>query len=127
MSLTGTIRRPNRDPLGTVEEVEHHLSDAFPGVQFSYHAQEPPGLAALGLRLPLMLRLWLLAFVVKTRYPCYYGLFKRDNGGTVEFHFEAQEPVRWVKATLYGMTGGLDANFDRLFAATGWITVYPRF
>jgi hypothetical protein len=107
--------------------VKRHLSDAFPGARFSYHAQEPPGLAALGLRLPLMLRLWLLAFGVKTRYPRYYGLFERDIGGIVEFHFEAQEPVRWVWATSYGMTGGLDANFHRLFAATGWITVYPRF
>jgi hypothetical protein len=74
-----------------------------------------------------MLRLWLLAFGVKTRYPRHYGLFERDIGGTVEFHFEAREPVRWVRATSYGMTGGLDANFDRLSATTGWITVYPRF
>ena len=58
--------------------------------------------------------------------PCcvlHPGLFERDIGGIVEIHFEAQEPVRWVRATSYGMTGGLDANFDRLSAATGWITV----
>jgi hypothetical protein len=99
MALTGTIRRPDRRPLGTVEEVKRHLSEAFPGVRFSYHAQKPPGLAELGLRLPLMLRLWLLAFGVKTRFPRHYGVFERNIGGTVEFHFEAREPVRWVRAT----------------------------
>jgi hypothetical protein len=30
------------------------------------------------------------------------------------------------QSDLDGMTGGLDANFDRLSAATGWITAYPR-
>jgi hypothetical protein len=125
MSLTGTIRRRDRGPLGTVEEVKRRLSGAFPGVRFTYEAQEPPGLAAV--RLPLALRLWHSVFGVKARYPRHHGIFERDNSAVVEFSFEAREPVRWIRATSYGMTAGLDRNFDELSSATGWVTVYPRF
>jgi len=74
-----------------------------------------------------LLRLWLLIFATKTGYPNYHGYFERDNGGAVEFYFLAEQPVRWITATSYGMTAGLDADFDRLFSATGWKITYPRF
>ena len=75
----------------------------------------------------LLLRFWLSIFGTKTRYPHHHGYFESGNGGAVEFYFPAIEPVRWVTATSYGMTAGLDGHFDRLFAATGWKIVYPRF
>jgi hypothetical protein len=125
MSLTGTIRRSDRGPLGTVEEVKRHLSDAFPGTRFTYVASKPPAV----VRWPLRARLLFAVFGVRTRYPHHSGLFERDLGDPtfVQFYFEASEPVRWIRATSYGMTSGLDESFERLSAATGWVTVYPRF
>ena len=126
MSLRGTIRRPDNGALGPEEEVMRHLSDAFPGVRFEYEAEEPPGVARAYERMSLWLRLWLAVFGTKVRYPRRYGYFENGRGGGVEFHFVAEEPVRWIEATSYGM-GGLDENFDRLSAATGWKIAYPRF
>jgi hypothetical protein len=127
MSLRGTIRRPDNGPLGTVEEVKRHLSDAFPGTRFVYQAAEPPGVAEAHKNMPLFLRLWLSIFGERTNYPNHHGYFERDTGGTIEFYFEGREPVRWITATSYGMTAGLDDNFDRLSSATGWVIKYPRF
>ena len=127
MSLSGTIRRLDKGPLGTVQEVQQRLAEAFPGVRFVYEAQEPPAVA-MSLRMrPWFLRLWLAIFGVTTRYPRYQGCFERESGGAVEFYFEAKEPVRSIRTTCYGLTAGLDDNFDRLAAATGWTTVHPSF
>jgi hypothetical protein len=125
MSLRGTIRRPDKGPLGTVDEVKHHLSEAFPGVQFSYVAEEPCGLAEVRKNMSLLLRLWRLVLSERTRYPHHYGLF--EGTGAVEFYFEPEEPVRWIRSTSYGRTTGLHDNFDRLHMTTGWVVVYPRF
>jgi hypothetical protein len=103
------------------------LSDAFPGVRFEYQAEEPAGLALARQQMSLWLRLWLSIFGTDVRYPRRYGCFERRNGGVVEFYFVAEQPVRRIEATSYGMTAGLDENFDRLSAATGWKIVYPRF
>jgi len=128
MSLRGTVRRPDKGPLGSVEEVKRHLSKAFPGVRFTYQANEPPGSAAARKKMSLFLRLWLSVFSVETRYPHYHGYFERlGQGGAVEFYLLTEEPVRWIRATSYGMTAGLGDHFDRLSAATGWVVKYPRF
>jgi hypothetical protein len=127
MSLSTTIRRSDNGPLGTEEDVLRRLSEAFPGVRFECRTEEPPGLASVRKQMPLLLRLWLSVFGTKTRYPEHYGYFQTGNGGAVEFCFVAEQPVRSIAATSYGMTAGLDGNFDRLSAATGWKIVYPRF
>jgi hypothetical protein len=127
MSLRGTIRRSDNGPLGTEEDIKRCLADAFPGVRFEYQAGESPSFARAHEQLPLLLRFWLSIFGTKTRYPNYYGYFESGNGGAVEFYFPAEQPVRQIAATSYGRTAGLDGNFDRLFAATGWKIVYPRF
>lgn len=127
MSLRGVIQRPDKAPLGSVSEVKLHLSEAFPGVSFIYQAEEPPGAAVARKSMSLFLRLWLLAFGVDGRYPNHHGYFKQEQGGAVEFYFEAVEPVRWISATLYGRATGLAGNFDHLSAATGWMVKYPRF
>jgi hypothetical protein len=103
------------------------LSEFFPGVRFEYQAEESLGMASAREQMPLWLRLWLSAFGKETRYPRRYGFFENRNGGAVEFYFVAENPVRWIEATSYGMTAGLDENFNRLSAATGWKIVYPRF
>jgi hypothetical protein len=118
MSLRGTIQRSDKGPLGADKEIMLRLSEAFPGTVFQYEAGEPPRLAAV--RLPLLLRLWLLIFGARdVPYPRYQGYFERASGGAVEFHFAAGDTVRAIIATSYGSTGGLDANFARLSEATG--------
>jgi hypothetical protein len=126
MSLRGTIRRPDKGPLGPEEEVMRHLSGAFPGVRFEYEVEEPPGMASAGKQMSFWLRLWLSVSGTETRYPRRHGYFENGRGGGIEFYFVAENPVRWIEATSYGMTGGLDENFDRLSASTGWKIVYPR-
>ena len=127
MSLRGIRRRPDRGPLGSEEEVLVRLSEAFPGVRFQYEAEEPPGMAVARGQMSIWLRVWLVVFGQDVPYPRRYGYFQRASGGTVEFYFVAEQPVRLIEATSYGMTAGLDENFDRLAAATGWKIVYPRF
>jgi hypothetical protein len=127
MSLRGVIQRPDKAPLGSSSEVKRQLSKAFPGVNFTYQAEEPPGVARVRKNMSLFLRLWLSVFGVDRRYPHHHGHFMQEQGGAVEFYFEADEPVRWISTTMYGRTMGLAGNFDHLFAATGWIVKYPRF
>lgn len=126
MSLSGTIRRPDRGPLGPVEEIKRRLSDCFPGVTFSLQEKEPPGAAEARRQMPSFLRLWLALLGKRVRYPHWIGLYESSRA-VVEFYFEPDEPVRWIRATSYGMTAGLDYNFERLSVATGWTVVYPRF
>ena len=103
------------------------LSDAFPGVRFEYQAEEDSGSASVRQQMSLWLRLWLSVFGTETRYPRRYGYFETGSGGAIEFYFEAEQPVRWITSTSYGMTAGLDEYFNRLSAATGWEIVYPHF
>ena len=73
------------------------------------------------------MRLWVTVFGGTIEYPNHHGYFERDEGGAVEFYFLAKRPVYWITATSYGMTAGLDDNFARLSAKTGWKIAYPRF
>jgi hypothetical protein len=126
MSLRGTIRRSDKGPLGSVEDVKRHLSAAFPGVRFILEKEEPPGLSKTRAHMSLFLRLWIAVLGVRHRYPHWNGLYEA-RGAAIEFYFEADEPVRWIRATSYGMTAGFDDDFDRLSAATGWSVIYPSF
>ncbi|MDH2383260.1 hypothetical protein [Bradyrhizobium sp. CER78] len=103
------------------------LSDAFPGIRFHYEAEEPPAAVAARAQMSILLRIWLFFFGRDTSYPRRQGYFENGKGGSVEFYFEARQPVPSITATSYGMTAGLDENFGRLYAATGWKIVYPRF
>jgi hypothetical protein len=126
MSLRGVILRPDGAPLGTVEEVQFHLANAFPGTTFTHEESESPGSAEIQKKMSLFLRLWLLVFGVDGQYPRYIGLWQGSRTA-VQFYMPAADPVRKISATSYGSTGGLDANFDRLMEATGWEVKYPRF
>jgi hypothetical protein len=93
MGLRGIIMRSDRRPLGSVEEVKHHISDVFPGVSFTYEAEEPHGAAMARKNTSLFMRFWLSLFGVDGQYPNHCGYFERTTGGAVEFYFVAQEPV----------------------------------
>jgi hypothetical protein len=123
MALTGFIRRPDRTPLGTEEEVMRQLSTFFPGVSFTYEAERPAEMEAV--KLSLFLRLWLYFFGWEVSYPRYCGLVESPAGWVIQFYFVSGPTVPWVQATSYGRTGGLDAIFERLRKATGWVTYYP--
>lgn len=96
-------------------------------MRFEYEPEERPVTPAVRSQMPLWLRVWLFVFGQDVPYPRRYGYFQNGRGGSVEFYFVAEQSVRWIEATSYGNTTGLDENFDRLAAATGWKIVYPRF
>ncbi|MGC2779439.1 MAG: hypothetical protein WA418_27760 [Bradyrhizobium sp.] len=127
MSLRGTIERPDKAALGSVADVKQQLAAAFPGVEFTYNAEQTVQAKAACQNMPLPLRIWLFLFGVDGRYPNHTGEFTSDRGGIVQFYFEAGEPVRRISATSYGRTSGLDDNFQELARRTGWIVRYPRF
>jgi hypothetical protein len=127
MSLRGVIERPDKAPLGSIAQVKQQLAEVFPGVTFVYQAEEPDGAKAAWANMSPLLRIWLFFFGVDGRYPNYSGYFTGDQGGMIEFYFEAVEPIRTISATSYGRTGGLDDYFDRLARKSGWVIQYPRY
>ena len=124
MSITGTIRRSDRGPLGTAEDVKRHLADAFPGVELTFAASEPPAVAEARTSLQAALGLPCDLLSAGRRYPHHFGHWESGTGAIVQLYFDAEEPVRSIEAISYGMTGGLDANFGRLCAATGWTVLF---
>jgi hypothetical protein len=106
MSLRGIIRRSDKSPLGSVEDVKRHLSGTFPGVRFILEKEEPPGLAKARVHMSLFLRLWIAVLGVRVRYPHWNGLYEA-RGAAVEFYFEADEPVRWIRGNFVRDDGGL--------------------
>ena len=123
MSLSGTIRRPDKRPLGSVEDVKRRVSDAFPGIQFVLERGEPPRMGMARKRMSLFLRLWRAAFSIRRRY-AYWACHYQAHGSAVGLYFEASEPVRWIRASLDGrnVESGAD-GFERLCTATGWTIV----
>jgi len=130
MSLRGVIRKPDRNALGSVADVQLQLSRVFLGVRFVYLAEEPLGAIEARKRMSLTLRLWLILFGVDGRYPCCNGSWERAEnlgGGAIEFYFETNGPVRYISATGYGRTGGFDALYEELERSTGWKINYGFF
>jgi hypothetical protein len=125
MSLTGFIRRPDRAPLGSDDEVKLQLSTHFPGVKFRYEAEEPSAYGELRKHLSLFQRFWRHFFLWDVPYPRHSGDIQSPSGWAIEFRFVAGPSVPWIAATAYGRTAGLDATFERLEQATGWETYYP--
>ena len=76
-------------------------------------------------QMSIWLRVWL--FVYRYSLPAALWILPASKRRHSQFNFVAEQPVRWIEATSYGMTAGLDENFDHLAAATGWKIVYPRF
>ena len=94
MSLREIIRRPDRGPLGSEEEVLVRLSEAFPGVRFQYEAEEPPGMAVARGQMSIWLRVWLVVFGQDVPYPRRYGASREQAAAQSMFYFVAEQPVR---------------------------------
>lgn len=118
MSLSGVVRRADKGPLGSVEDVHRELSRAFPGVRFTLVTHEPPVMARL--QLSIFLRLWLALFGQRVRYPRWAGLFESGKGLAIEFCFEAKSPVRTIRVTLYGQTTE-DWQVFSVFIICNWL------
>ncbi len=126
MSLSAVIRRPDRQPLGTVEEVKARLSEAFPGMEFMLVESPGPNAIPPFSRLGIFLAFWtFLGLARSPPYPHWHGLFQ--GIGAAEFTFDQKEPIRLIQVVLYGRTTGLVPHLDKLTASTGWQIKYPPF
>jgi hypothetical protein len=90
MGFSAVIRRPDKGPLGSVDEVRRELYRAFPGAQFTLIEREAPPVAQVRLSLSPFLRLWFALFGGRVRYPHYSGGYEDKSGFAVEFYFEAE-------------------------------------
>jgi len=97
MSLDAIIRRADGQPLGSIEQVQQKLKDAFPGVQFAI--EQARGDAERGA---LMAFLSLMGIKIrKTEYPYHAAQFQ-GRQFAAEFNLGAGPTVREVQVTLYG-------------------------
>jgi|SRR6266853_643583 hypothetical protein len=121
MSLSGTIRRGDRQPLGSPEQVKTQLAKAFPGTQFIL-VRDGGFIRPSGFNLTsLLIRLF------EPRYPYWEGNFEGDKFAVV-FELGVEPVIKTVEFTLYGPgTLGADAHFASLSEQTGWQTKFPKF
>jgi hypothetical protein len=126
MSLSGIVRRRDRQPLGSPEQVKTQLSGAFPGTRFLLiRAEDDIGPAHFRRRrfglAPLLLWLW------EPRYPRWKGHFQ-GNEYAATFELDAGPIVKKVEFTLYGQGANpADVHFATLVEQTGWQIKLPRF
>jgi hypothetical protein len=114
MGLSAVIRRPDRQPLGSVEEVQQKVIDAFPGTSFAIeHGQgaiQPRGFSVGAL---------LLRFF-RARYPYCEGHYEGKEFA-VTFNLGSEPTVRAIRVTLYGRgTVAATSQFENLYKTTGW-------
>lgn len=119
MALDAVIRRGDRQPLGSLEQVKAQIEKAFPGTQFKFVRDD--GIPSwLNPALPLL-------ELLGSRYPCWEGTFEGDMLIAV-FDLGAGPIVEAVRVTLYGQgTTNADPHFAILSGETGWETEYPEF
>ena|ERR1700730_11172410 len=114
MSFTQVIKRADRRPLGTAEEVKVRLDEAFPGMRY-VRIDKPSELP-----LPRWSWLRLVLWLNRPRYPYWESHFEGE-GFIAEFKFDDSGTVRKITVTLYGRgTTGANPYFARLSSATGW-------
>jgi len=118
-----SLRRSDRQPLGTFTEVEARLSRLFPGVEFFWttsgveklrHADEN------GVELPDPIRAW-MATLPSLREGIYEG-----DEFLVEFGLGFEEPVaclsvvpRGVSPQLFRLLDALEVEFGGLMVVSG--------
>ena len=118
MGLDQVIRRPDRRPLGSDEQVKAGLDKAFPGMRYVRVEESPPlPLPRWRLRANLVrLMLWLN----RPRYPYWSTHFEGDQF-IAEFSFDSASAVGEIRVTLYGRgVTGVNPYFANLSASTGW-------
>src|ERR1700692_1131464 len=112
MSFGQVIRRADRQPLGSDEEVKAKLDEAFPGMRYARVDRPPPlPLPRWSLRSSLVrLVLWFN----RPRYPYWSSHFEGDQF-IAEFHFDFGSAVREIRVTLYGRgTAAAKPHFAKL-------------
>ena len=121
MSISGIIRRGDRRPLGSLEQVKTRLNEAFPGTQFTFVSDsnviQPSGFNLVRL----------LFWLFNPRCPHWEGSFEGGEFIAV-FSIDSGPIVDTVEVTLYGRgTSSTTAHFARLAEKTGWQTEFPKF
>jgi hypothetical protein len=121
MSLDAIIRRVDRQPLGSIEEVQQKLIDAFPGIQFGIeHGRGDQG---QGAAIAALLSLISIK-VAKVEYPYHEAYFQRGQFAA-QFNLGSGPTVRDIQVTLYGRgTSEATPHFDKLTRETGWQLEY---
>ena len=118
MALGGVIRRGDRQPLGTAEEVKNALKDAFPGTKFTLVRGPHPVELAIERNGSILIRL--LFWLFRESYPRWEGNFEGAEFAT-EFKFPDDPVVEKVTVTLYGrISPSATPYFSKLAEKTGW-------
>jgi hypothetical protein len=120
MALGAVIRRGDRQPLGTADEVKDELKEAFPGTRFIL-IRGPHPIESMMMMHPKGLSLVrLLTWLFREKYPHWEGNFEGAEFAA-EFKLPVGPVVRKVRVTLYGR-GSPNATpyFTKLTKKTGW-------
>jgi hypothetical protein len=122
MALGGIIRRRDKRPLGSPEQVKAALLEVFPGTRFALMRDpglpRPRGFSATALLIRLS------EWMSRVRYPHWEGTFECGEFAAV-FELDAEQTVTAVRVTLYGRgTPSATAYFSKLSEQTGWQTKF---
>src|SRR5260370_36979015 len=121
MSLDAVSRRADGQPLGSIEEAQQKLIDAFPGIQFAI--EHGTGDTGQGGVIAALLSLISIR-VAKVEYPYHDAHFQKGEFAA-QFNLGPGPTVREIQVTLYGRgTAEVKPHFDRLTKNTGWEVVY---
>ena|SRR5437899_7108371 len=128
MSLSGIIRRGDRQPLGSPEQVKTRLNKTFPGTQFTL-VHESSVTQPKGFELPSGFGLVSLLFwLFKPRYPYWEGSFEAGKFAAV-FELGAGPTVKhiWSRDGKYGRPLRHTLRANGLANKISWILACQRF
>jgi hypothetical protein len=118
MSLNARLYRQDRQPLGTIEQVQEILNGVFTRTRFVTIAS--PGSGIETLKPSWITRALLFLLSSPTRYPYWEGYFEGQEFAVV-FNLGSDPLVRSVRVTLFGRgTPAAKPHFDVLTSQTGW-------
>src|ERR1700739_2404145 len=116
MGVSADIDRPDGTFLGSVDDVQHKLSEAFPGIRFV--TEHGRGAAKLKGPLGLLFR------ILSPQYPYCEGYFEGQDF-IATFNLGNDQMIRTIRMTLYGR--GVPAAvppLNSLSKRTGWRVRY---
>jgi hypothetical protein len=122
MSLDGTLKDRNGNPLGDLQNVSAILSAIFPGMTLerSLSGLEKLQLAeAQGIAFPKFLREQMASSPAK-----FEGDYKGSDF-SIEFYAPPTEPISELNLVLRGTTASAEPQFARLQAQSGWVVTHP--
>jgi len=122
VGLDSTLKRVDGRPLGSVAEVQHALTVAFPGIvlgRLPSGAEKIRAAAARGVRFPDTVRQHLEST------PGRHGGEYEGPGFSAQFNLGAAEIVQQVDVVLYGTTEASEPMFALLEREYGWVMTHP--